>query len=927
MKRLFNLNSSKKSLSLALLIASFTVASSGSIVAHAGSQDADVPPVGQEWIKVKIPLKMGYYSTAESKHKVISSAQYKVENLSDYPVKVSYGAGFVGKDGSSKPITTGVQELNMVLSDGYKLPLVEGGSPTRYTMELYNLGARSGTPVSGNFNKPSSGTISFSGSTQNTIDTSKLVTYENKLNFELSLLDPNGQVPKDQTSITVKDSTIVSNTSWNPKDNFVSGTDEWGKNLDFSKVKVSGTVDTATPGTYTVTYSYRNVSQKANIKVQDLTAFTVHDSNIKVGDSWQASDNFNGGTDELGQPLDISKVKIGGDKVDTNAPGTYKVTYSYRNIMQTADVVVNGNLTFMNQAWDIIKGPDKMGAGNYLISSENSLGNTKFNTTTGTYYINSIAWDGYQDSDVKPIVDKWYNNNVKGTIYEQYVQPVSVPNPRLSDMKALGGWIDWNNGGSNSSFLSINQPNAYPTKVNTSGGSKRAFLMSGSDVSNGQGSLGNLIPSAIQYLNKLSSNSISKIWLRTPGTSYNHAANLYTGSQNVDTNQVDHTLDIVPALVIHVGEAYLKVKDSTINPNTLWQPADNFVSATDETGNTLDLSKVTISGDKVNTSKPGIYNVTYSYGKVTQTAKVTVKDLTAFTVHDSTINVGGTWKASDNFDGGTDELGQPLDISKVTIGGDKVDSSKVGTYKVNYTYRTVTKTATITVTDKDAPKLGANNTINYMNQTWDIIKGPDKMGSGNYLISMQSSIGTSSYIPATKTGFFEQTTATGNPYDFSLIKPIVDKWYADNIKGKSYEEYVQPAYDKNVSKPEAIALGFIDNIDDGDRNNDFFLKMNHPEAFPTTVSASQGKKQAFILSGSDLSSGNNGTSVQLSDNAIQHGNNLIKNKVPTIILRNVGASYRRVSAIRNQSIGTISMFSALDNASLGIVPSIIVHVP
>ena len=273
MKRLYNIVCSKKSISLILLFTGFALVSTDSMTAHANSKSSDTPPVGQDWIKVKLPLEMGYRSTSDSNHKYISSDQYKVENLSDYPVAVSY-TGFVGKDGSSNPITTGVQNLNLVLSDGYKFLLVENGKATDYAKtRLYELGARSGTPISGNFDKPSSETIKFSGSTQSNIDSSRLIIQDNQLNFELSLLDPNGQIPKDQTSIKVKDSEIVLGASWNPNDNYVDGTDDMGKPLDINKVTIGGDkVDTNKPGVYKVTYSYRNITQTANVTVKDLTS-------------------------------------------------------------------------------------------------------------------------------------------------------------------------------------------------------------------------------------------------------------------------------------------------------------------------------------------------------------------------------------------------------------------------------------------------------------------------------------------------------------------------------------------------------------------------------------------------------------------------------------------------------------------------------
>ena len=55
---------------------------------------------------------------------------------------------------------------------------------------------------------------------------------------------------------------------------FVSATDKSGNSVDFSQLTVSGTVDTTTPGTYEVTYSYDGVESKAKITVSEVKGKT-----------------------------------------------------------------------------------------------------------------------------------------------------------------------------------------------------------------------------------------------------------------------------------------------------------------------------------------------------------------------------------------------------------------------------------------------------------------------------------------------------------------------------------------------------------------------------------------------------------------------------------------------------------------------------
>ncbi|EKP7339193.1 BspA family leucine-rich repeat surface protein [Listeria monocytogenes] len=54
-----------------------------------------------------------------------------------------------------------------------------------------------------------------------------------------------------------------------------------------------------------------------------------------------------------------------------------------------------------------------------------------------------------------------------------------------------------------------------------------------------------------------------------------------------------------------------------------WSPDNNFVEATDSAGNSVDFKDITVTGS-VDTTQPGFYTVTYSYGGITSTATVTV---------------------------------------------------------------------------------------------------------------------------------------------------------------------------------------------------------------------------------------------------------------------------------------------------------------
>ncbi|XOW20723.1 bacterial Ig-like domain-containing protein [Lactococcus cremoris] len=117
---------------------------------------------------------------------------------------------------------------------------------------------------------------------------------------------------------------------------------------------------------------------------------------------------------------------------------------------------------------------------------------------------------------------------------------------------------------------------------------------------------------------------------------------------------------------ITVGElkAVVNVHNSSIYVGDTWKAEDNFDSALDKDGNKVDFSQMTVDDSKVDITTTGVYDVTYTFDGVTSNAKVSVKDRqTAVNVHDSTLYVGDTWKAEENFDSAFDKDGHKVDFS------------------------------------------------------------------------------------------------------------------------------------------------------------------------------------------------------------------------------------------------------------------------
>ncbi|WP_182925185.1 InlB B-repeat-containing protein [Listeria monocytogenes] len=70
-------------------------------------------------------------------------------------------------------------------------------------------------------------------------------------------------------------------------------------------------------------------------------------------------------------------------------------------------------------------------------------------------------------------------------------------------------------------------------------------------------------------------------------------------------------------------QTFLDVQDSTLMQGGTWNPENNFLDAIDSTGNPVDFNAITVTGS-VDTTQPGPYTITYSYGGITSTATITV---------------------------------------------------------------------------------------------------------------------------------------------------------------------------------------------------------------------------------------------------------------------------------------------------------------
>ncbi|ANZ95481.1 hypothetical protein BFC19_08825 [Brochothrix thermosphacta] len=166
-----------------------------------------------------------------------------------------------------------------------------------------------------------------------------------------------------EPTIETKDSVLYSTQSYNPKNNFVGGTDIDGNALkwDEKTMKVSGdVVDMTKPGDYKQRLTYTYVFQGENKTVtsdyvvtvkEDKTAIKAINTTYYQGDTFDFKNGFVAAWDKDGNELSFNEelAWVGGEAttVDMNTPGVTSVFYGLRN--------ADNKLAYTNQTVTVLK--------------------------------------------------------------------------------------------------------------------------------------------------------------------------------------------------------------------------------------------------------------------------------------------------------------------------------------------------------------------------------------------------------------------------------------------------------------------------------------------------------------------------------------------------------------------------------------------
>lgn len=186
-------------------------------------------------------------------------------------------------------------------------------------------------------------------------------------------------------------------------------------------------------------------------------------------------------------------------------------------------------------------------------------------------------------------------------------------------------------------------------------------------------------------------------------------------------NTITYTYDGVSTtitVIVKENKSGISAHDSSIYVGESWTAADNFDSAFDKEGNSIIFEDIRVTEKPtVDTKKAGIYQVTYSDGKVSKTIMLTVKDIqTAVNAHDSILYTEDSWTAADNFDSARDKDGNPVPFTAIHVSGD-VDTDKSGTYPIIYSYDGISTTINVTIKDPQTT-VHAHDSVIYTGDSW-----------------------------------------------------------------------------------------------------------------------------------------------------------------------------------------------------------------
>ena len=456
-------------------------------------------------------------------------------------------------------------------------------------------------------------------------------------------------------------------------------------------------------------------------KTIDHSRLQVKDTTIYVGDKWKPEDNFVSATDKTGQDVPFAKITVSG-QVDNTKAGVYPIVYSYEGKEETAHVTVKPDQSKLEVKDTTIYVGDKWKPEDNFVSATDKTGqDIPFEKIDVQGTVNVYKTGDYE------IVYKTGTKEAKAIVHVRGDSRLEVKDTTIyvgDEWKPEDNFVSaTDKTGQDVPFAKITvsgqvdntKAGVYPIVYSYEGKEETAHVTVKPDQSKLE-----VKDTTIYVGDKWEPEDNFVSATDKTGQEISFEKIDVQGTVNVDKTGdyeiVYKTGTKEAKAIVHVrDDSQLEVKDTTIYVGDKWEPEDNFVSATDKTGQDIPFEKIDVQG-KVNVDKTGDYEIVYKTGTKEAKAIVHVRDDSRLEVKDSTIYVGDEWKPEDNFVSATDKIGQDVPFAKITVSG-QVDNTKAGVYPIVYSYEGKEETAHVTV-KPDQSKLEVKDTTIYVGDSW-----------------------------------------------------------------------------------------------------------------------------------------------------------------------------------------------------------------
>ncbi|MCS8605185.1 BspA family leucine-rich repeat surface protein, partial [Lactiplantibacillus pentosus] len=467
----------------------------------------------------------------------------------------------------------------------------------------------------------------------------------------------------NQSLITTKDSVLQLGTTWTAADNIASLLDADGSVTDLTKVNgvvsvngiENGTVDTTIPGVYQIDYQITDSTgtvrtATATVIVNGLTLKETQ-VNVSTDDRWDPLTNIDKAIDDQGNEatveltiMDASDAEVANIK----KPGTYQLNYHFTDAHGEHTATAAVNVKADENHADLQVKDSRV----YQFGTWNPTDNfvSAMDSDGETLYISALSVTGTVDLN---LVGKY-------TITYQFTDQFGVAHSAQATVEVL----------ENQAAISVdnNSGKLYAHGV----WNPDSVVVNATDVDG----------STVEDARIKCSGTVD---MTTPGE------NKLTYSF-VDSLGKEHSKDTTVMVLENLAGIKVKSTTESFRIGAKWSEENNFDSATDVDGTSVDLSNVAIEST-VNSEVVGQYKVTYSFTDqqgqlrsivvpvevLANLADIRVKSKT------ESFRIGAKWSAEDNFDSATDVDGTPIDLADVDIES-TVNSEVVGQYKVTYSF-------------------------------------------------------------------------------------------------------------------------------------------------------------------------------------------------------------------------------------------------